>query len=44
MKIRFRDDMPTIDRLNAMAQRDFEREQRDRRTFSNGMINILRQK
>ena len=44
MQIRFREDIPTIDRLNAMAQREFEKEQRDRRTFSNGMVNILRQK
>ena len=42
MKIRFRDDVPTIERLNTKAQLEFEREQRDRRTFSKTMTKIIR--
>lgn len=42
MKIRFSDDMPIIEKLDAMAQRDFDKQQRDRRTFSNAMSKLIR--
>ena len=42
MKIRFSDDMPIIEKLDAMAQREFDKQQRDRRTFSNAMSKLIR--
>ena len=33
MNIRFREDMPTVQRLDAMAQREFDQERRDQRLF-----------
>lgn len=44
MQIRFKEDMPTVKRLDAMAQREFDQEQRDKRTFRVGMKNIVRSK
>ncbi len=36
MNIRFREDMPTVQRLDAMAQREFDKERRDQRMFRIG--------
>ena len=42
MNIRFKENTPTIQRLDAMAQREFDQEQRDRRTYRGGLTNISR--
>ncbi len=44
MQIRFKEDMPTLKRLDAMAQREFDQEQRDKRMFRVGKTNIVRSK
>ena len=42
MSIRFKENTPTLTRLERMAQREFEQEQRDKRTYHVGMRNIKR--
>ena len=44
MSIRFKEGTPTVTKLDRMAQREFEQEQRDKRTFHVGLKNIKRSK
>ena len=43
MQIRVKEGTSTIKRLDMMAQREFDQEQRDRRTYRVGLKNITRQ-